>query len=42
MGNIAEQERSGKRLKEQEKEITERQTDRINQVMMWKDLIKYL
>lgn len=40
MTNIAEQERLGKRLKDQEKEITERQADRVNQVLMWKDLIK--
>lgn len=42
MANIAEQERLGKRLKEEEKEITERQSDRVNQVAMWKDLIKLI
>ncbi|CAG7732333.1 unnamed protein product [Allacma fusca] len=39
---LSELEKTGKKLKDEEKDILERQTDRANQALMWKDLLKLL
>lgn len=40
MNKLSELEKTAKKLKEEEKEILERQNDRANQALMWKDLLK--
>ncbi len=40
MVKISEQERAVKNLKGEEKEIAEKQTERIQQASMWRDLVK--
>ena len=42
LAKISQSERDVKNLKEEEKEIAEKQSERIEQAVMWKDLVKWV